>query len=97
LIDNPALSNAALVGENARRDDVNQPWEQDNQAWWDWYVTLADNSDEPPIGQLQDIDPLPPQPLPSDEDIVEELRTPYPDQVNCCESMCSAPALYLYF
>ena len=25
--------------------DVSQPWEQDNQAWWDWYVSLADNAD----------------------------------------------------
>jgi len=78
LINSPAQSNATLVGENARRNDINQPWEQDNQAWWDWYVTLADNSNESPIVQLQDIDPLSPQPLPSDDDIVKELRTPYP-------------------
>jgi len=40
-----------LVGENARRNDVDQPWEQDNQAWWDWYMTLADNGDEPTTGR----------------------------------------------
>ena len=22
----------------------NKAWDKDNQAWWDWYVTLADNS-----------------------------------------------------
>ena len=32
-----------LVGANALGEDLNQYWEQDNQAWWDWYVTLADN------------------------------------------------------
>ncbi|WP_209262379.1 phytanoyl-CoA dioxygenase family protein [Thiorhodococcus minor] len=42
-----AQSSPKLVGENARRSDVDQPWEQDNQAWWDWYMTLADNSGEP--------------------------------------------------
>jgi dimethylhistidine N-methyltransferase len=47
-----------LVGENARRSDVDQPWEQDNQAWWDWYLTLADNGDDP-VGPLRDADPLP--------------------------------------
>ncbi|MEO1151240.1 MAG: phytanoyl-CoA dioxygenase family protein [Pseudomonadota bacterium] len=23
--------------------DVSAPWDEDNQAWWDWYVGLADN------------------------------------------------------
>lgn len=32
-----------LVGANAARADIDQPWEQDNQAWWDWYVSLAEN------------------------------------------------------
>ena len=22
----------------------NKAWDKDNQAWWDWYVSLADNS-----------------------------------------------------
>lgn len=69
--------NPILVGENARQDDVNQSWEQDNQAWWDWYVTLADNADQP-IDQLVDVAPLPAMEPPSDEAIAEELDTPYP-------------------
>ncbi len=77
MIDKPLQSNPTLVGENAYRDDINQPWEQDNQAWWDWYVTLADNSDQP-IGKLQAMDSLPSVPLPDDDDLAEELRTPYP-------------------
>ena len=24
--------------------DENKQWNKDNQAWWDWYVSLADNS-----------------------------------------------------
>ena len=23
--------------------DISKPWDKDNQAWWDWYVSLADN------------------------------------------------------
>ena len=47
--------NSLLVGENARRADVNQAWEQDNQAWWDWYVTLAENG---PPSTARDVDAL---------------------------------------
>lgn len=32
---------AYLTGRNATSADVDQPWEQDNQAWWDWYVSLG--------------------------------------------------------
>lgn len=32
---------AYLTGANAENADVDQPWEQDNQAWWDWYVSLG--------------------------------------------------------
>ncbi|MEM7675053.1 MAG: phytanoyl-CoA dioxygenase family protein [Myxococcota bacterium] len=39
----PTRPEDLLVGENAKRGDIDQPWEQDNQAWWDWYVSLADN------------------------------------------------------
>ena len=37
----PQPGKARLTGANARRSDVDQPWEQDNQAWWDWYVSLG--------------------------------------------------------
>ena len=23
--------------------DISKPWDRDNQAWWDWYVSLANN------------------------------------------------------
>ena len=35
-----------LKGKNATEVDVNQPWELDNQAWWDWYVTLAETDNK---------------------------------------------------
>ena len=35
--------NSKLTGINAEAAHIYQPWEQDNQAWWDWYITLADN------------------------------------------------------
>ena len=69
-------SAALLVGDNALQVGVNQPWEQDNQAWWDWYVTLADNIEEQPV-ELAPVSSVQVTDLPSDEAIIEELRTPF--------------------
>lgn len=77
-------SNSLLVGDNARRADVNQAWEQDNQAWWDWYVSLADDdpqgshpepSDSTPDNPAREL--LPAEALPDDQVIIDELATPY--------------------
>jgi len=77
LIDKNAGHAPGLVGENARRSDVNQPWEQDNQAWWDWYLTLADNSSDP-VDALHEAAPLPSVAVIDDDAIAHELRTPMP-------------------
>ena len=76
MLKNTIQRNTALVGDNAVRSDVNQPWEQDNQAWWDWYVTLADNG-ERPLGDLCDVAPLSALDLPSDDAVATELHEPY--------------------
>jgi len=55
--------------------DVSQPWDKDNQAWWDWYVSLAEND-----GASAEIEPAPPMPdvaIPSDAEVIAELATPY--------------------
>ena len=65
-----------LTGKNALQYDVNQPWEKSNQAWWDWYVTLADNSGQQ-TDELLEGPPLPTIESPSDAEIFEELGSPY--------------------
>ena len=66
-----------LTGKNALQSDVNQPWEQTNQAWWDWYVTLADNSGQQ-TGELYRTDRRCRRvESPSDAAIFEELGAPY--------------------
>jgi hypothetical protein len=55
--------------------DVSEPWDADNQAWWDWYVRLAENS-----GGDAPIVPAPAMPdvaVPSDDEIVAEMAVPY--------------------
>ncbi|MDC1173402.1 phytanoyl-CoA dioxygenase family protein [Methylophilaceae bacterium] len=64
-----------LVGQNALSEDLNQHWEQDNQAWWDWYVTLADNKDN--ATSIIDIPPIQHLDMPSDSELGVELSTPY--------------------
>ena len=55
--------------------DISKPWDKDNQAWWDWYVSLADNKvQKDPIISA---DPLPNVPIPSDDEIVNELNKTY--------------------
>ena len=56
--------------------DVSEPWDQDNQAWWDWYVSLADNSAGP--STFERAPPMPDVAMPSDSEVIAELSTPYP-------------------
>ena len=56
--------------------DITQAWDQDNQAWWDWYVSLADNAGEPDV--LEAAPPFPNVDIPSESEVMEELAAPYP-------------------
>ena len=56
--------------------DVSAAWDKDNQAWWDWYVSLADNEGE--ITDFEPAPPLPDVPLPDDATVIAELAEPYP-------------------
>ena len=55
----------------------NKAWDKDNQAWWDWYVSLADNSDSSIKDALLEL----PEPAeidyPSKIDLKQELSKPY--------------------
>jgi hypothetical protein len=77
MIDKRYQSNEMLEGENALDTGINQSWEKDNQAWWDWYVTLAHNKDQDDGGALVQLPPTPECEMPSDGDIEDELSTSY--------------------
>ena len=60
----------------ANRDGgIDQDWAGDDQDWWDWYVTLAENDDAPTAlvagPGLPDVDPA------DDEQLQAELAAPY--------------------
>mgnify|MGYP006137564479 FL=1 len=61
---------------NKLTEDLNQKWEQDNQAWWDWYVTLADNKRKGNETNYVDIPPIQHFDMPSDSELEDELSTP---------------------
>lgn len=77
-------SNLGLVGENARAAGIDQPWEQDNQAWWDWYVSLADNEADHATSRV-DVPDLPVVDLPADDVIIAQLHEPYPLTAADCD------------
>lgn len=56
---------------------MDHPWEDDNQAWWDWYLTLADNEPEYSTDHV-DL-PNDAAATPADDDTVAmALAEPYP-------------------
>ena len=71
------LSNEMLKGINAIDPSIKQSWQQDNQAWWDWYVTLADNADQNDDGSLVELPPIPNFDVGLDNEIEDELAKPY--------------------
>ena len=76
-------SNSNLNYKISDSADVSKPWEKDNQAWWDWYVGLADNNFKE--HEIINIAPLPDIVIPSDNEIIAELAEPYhltDDQIN---------------
>ena len=55
----------------------NRAWDKDNQAWWDWYVSLADNSNSNTNDNLLELPELPKKKYPSKIDIKQELSRPF--------------------
>ena len=69
--------NVNLSGANAIDNSINQNWEQDNQAWWDWYVTLAENSNIKYKSTKLNLPLVDDLVIPSFNKIKKELSSPY--------------------
>ncbi|MEM9354396.1 MAG: phytanoyl-CoA dioxygenase family protein [Planctomycetota bacterium] len=65
-----------LSEAHAGSDEIGKEWDQDNQQWWDWYMSLAENSEaNEPLIEL----PAPPDATEaSDEVFSAELAEPMP-------------------
>ncbi len=76
-------SNNNLTSKISDATDISKPWDKDNQAWWDWYVSLADNDVKK--DEIINADPLPDISIPTDDEVISELTKPYhltDDQIN---------------
>ena len=70
------VSQNKLNSNNSDISDISKPWDKDNQAWWDWYVSLADNDiKKDPIINAE---PLPNVEIPGDDEVLNELGETYP-------------------
>ena len=77
---NARLSAATAAGSAT---DVAAAWDRDNEAWWDWYMSLAENG---PVGPLVDVPAPDPGPLPDASQIVAELAEPYAVEADSVEA-----------
>ncbi len=68
-VDNP------LLPEANRGGGIDAPWAGDDQQWWDWYVTLAENA--PAEALVPGPGPVDVPPA-SDDDVAAALAEPYP-------------------
>ena len=62
---------------NENDNNKNKAWDKDNQAWWDWYISLADNSNSNTCDALLDIPEPPKITYPSKLDLNHQLSKPY--------------------
>ena len=67
-----------VINKTSDVTDISAAWDKDNQAWWDWYVTLAENKAK--TDALLVTEPLPDIEIPTDDEVISELTEPYPLQ-----------------
>ncbi len=69
------MDSRILSAEHARESGVAEQWQEGNEQWWDWYLSLA-AGDGAPV-ELKEVAPPEAVALPSLEELREELATPY--------------------
>ncbi|MBJ7471332.1 MAG: phytanoyl-CoA dioxygenase family protein [Solirubrobacteraceae bacterium] len=69
------MDSRILSTEHAAASGVAEPWEGSNEAWWDWYLSLAAEDAAPT--ELVDVAPPSPVDLPSISELRDELATPF--------------------
>ncbi len=71
--------NYQLPDANAKTSSIDEAWTGNNEQWWDWYLSLADNSQESVNEEELIIQPeYIPDKIPSLEELKKELAEPCP-------------------
>ncbi len=66
-----------LTSDHASSDRIDQAWDQDNQQWWDWYMSLAENDAGDAEPQLEELPPAAVVDFPTADELSEHLQAPY--------------------
>ncbi|MFK7735420.1 MAG: phytanoyl-CoA dioxygenase family protein [Pirellulaceae bacterium] len=78
-----------LSGDHAKSTQTDIEWDQDNQQWWDWYMSLAENAPGEGEENLIELPKPATYPAPNEQALVEELSQPFslsPSQVESFQS-----------
>ncbi|MEQ9484362.1 phytanoyl-CoA dioxygenase family protein [Coleofasciculus sp. F4-SAH-05] len=71
--------NSYLPAANAQTDGIDEAWTGTNEQWWNWYISLADNSEKQLNREGLIVQPeYVVQKVPSIEELRKELAEPYP-------------------
>ncbi len=71
----PPTAKLLLSKRHAQSDNISVEWDQGNEQWWDWYMSLAENQHA--CIPLQDLPAPAAEPCASVEQLQEELSRPY--------------------
>ncbi len=74
--DTPA-PNQFLSADHANSTNIEQAWDQDNQQWWDWYMSLAENESGHEEAALVELPPASAVAFPDPVELVNQLDAPY--------------------
>ena len=76
------LRNKTFLEPNESIKSENKAWDKDNQAWWDWYVSLADNLNSNTKDTLIEVPEPQKLKYSSKTDLKRELSRPYSLTIN---------------
>lgn len=74
-----------LTSDHANSASIDQAWDQNNQQWWDWYMSLAENDEADEQVPLMELPAAAPCDFPSTEELAQQLEAHYPihqDQID---------------
>jgi ectoine hydroxylase-related dioxygenase (phytanoyl-CoA dioxygenase family) len=66
-----------LSENHAKSTETDLEWDQDNQQWWDWYMSLAENETAGGAKPLLELPEPPVHKFPDATELVEELSRPF--------------------
>ena len=76
MTDNVQPGQRYLSAKHAQSAEINQEWDQDNQQWWDWYMSLAENEADENQASLIEVPEPRSYPVPDWTALVDELSQP---------------------